>query len=387
MFDYDSTGRHNFSTRVNPELPRSVIGVAVRPHGATAAGAWFTSHGGAPDFVATAPYQGLDVFDKQWITVDSGAKSKHRGRVYVMWAIGGDDSNLRIFESHADARPNGTHSDWSPPKLALRRASGLADNGAIPQVAPDGTVWLEASASGDPNRPFIATLTASRDGGATWGARRTIVRHLPSSYDNTTFRSAFGEAFAVGPRKIGRFYPLYLAYEDAPDGPVEIRLTASFDGGKHWRRPVRVNDNRGAGEALQPALTVSPSGVVAVAFYDRRLACPGAGSADASGAGLQYDPEAPYGRGNWCINSATQLYRPGLRPIGHNVRLSPHTWDPELSAPRFACICVPASFIGDYFGADARGGFLFTASVTTFNEAGQNQFFHQQQLVSKLKLP
>src|SRR5207247_7087292 len=108
-------------------------------------------------------------------------------------------------------------------------------------------------------QPFTAVLTSSSNGGATWGPRRAIIHHLPSSYDNTTFRSAFGEAFAVGPRKVGKFYPLYLAYEDAPDGPVEIRLTASFDGGKHWRRPVRVNDNRGAGEALQPTLTVSPS--------------------------------------------------------------------------------------------------------------------------------
>ena len=387
MFDYDSTGRHNLSTRVNPALPRSGVGIAVRPHGATTADAWLTAHNGRIDFVATTPLNGLDVFDKQWIVIDQSRKSPHFGRVYVMWAIGSDDSSLRIFESHADSRQNGTHSDWSVPKLALARAPGLADNGALPQISPDGTVWLEASASGDASRPFTATLTSSRNGGATWGARRAIIRHLPSSYDNTTFRSAFGETFAVGPRKIGRFYPLYLAYEDAPSGPVEIRLTASFDGGKHWRRPVRVNDARGSGEAMQPALTVAPSGVVGVAFYDRRLACPGRGGSEASGAGLAFDPDQPYGRLNFCINTAVQLYRAGLRPIRHNVRLSAHTWDPQLSAPRFACICAPASFVGDYFGADARGGFVYTASVTTYNEEGKNPFFHQQQLVSKLKLP
>ena len=387
MFDYDSTGRHNFSGRVNPALPRSGIGIAVRPHGAQTADTWLTAHDGRIDFVATTPLDGLNVFDKQWIVIDGNRKSRQFGRVYVMWAVGGDDSSLRIFESHADARENGSHSNWSTPKLALRRASGLADNGALPQVAPDGTVWLEASASGDANRPFTATLTSSRDGGATWGARRAIVRHLPSSYDNTAFRSAFGEAFAVGPRKVGKFYPLYLAYEDAPDGPVEIRLTASFDGGKHWRRPVRVNDNRGSAESFQPGLAVAPSGLVAVSFYDRRLACPARGSEEATGAGLRFDPEAPYGRLNFCVNTAVQLYRAGLRPIAHNARMSGHTWDPELSAPRFACICVPASFIGDYFGVDARGGYAYTASVTTYDEAGLNPFFHQQQLVSKLKLP
>ena len=132
---------------------------------------------------------------------------------------------------------------------------------------------------------------------------------------------------------------------------------------------------------------MAPSGVVVAAFYDRRLPCPSPGSADATGAGLQFDPDAPFGAVNYCVNAAAQFYRAGLRPVGHNARISPHTWDPQLSAARFVCVCVPASFIGDYFGADARGGFAYTASVTTYDELGQNPFFHQQQLVSKLKLP
>jgi hypothetical protein len=406
MFDYNADGRHSFlSSRVNPALPRMVLGMAVRPHGASLADSWLTTRNGRPDYVSAAPVNNLPVFDKQWIAIDTNRKSKHFGRVYVSWAISGssdaeegeesaalrrggtqEDERQRIYVSFADARPNGSHTNWSTPRVALVFPNGDV-NGSLPQVAPNGTVWLEASGSTSANRPFTVLLTSSSNGGVSWSARRTIARHLPSSYDNTTFRSAFGEAFAVGKRKVGKFYPLYLAYEDAPDGPVEIRLTASFDGGKHWRRSVRVNDGRGSGEALQPALTVSPSGVVAVAFYDRRLACPARGSADASGAGFAFDPDQPYGRVNYCINTAAQLYRSGLRPLGHNVRLSPHTWDPQLSAPRFACICAPASFIGDYFGADARGGFVYTASVTTYNEDGKNQFFHQQQLVSKLKLP
>ena len=402
MFDYTPEGRHGFlSSQVNPALPRMVLGVAVRPHGAASPDAWFTSHGELPDYVATAPTLGLPVFDKQWIAIDTNRKSKHFGRVYVSWAISGAadeagegyrgrvgqaDEHQRIFVSFADAHPDGSHTNWSTPRVALTFPNGDV-NGSLPQVAPNGVVWLEASGSTSSERPFSALLTSSSDGGVTWTARRTIVQHLPSSYDNTTFRSAFGEAFAVGKRQVGRFYPLYLAYEDAPDGPVEIRLTASFDGGTHWRRPVRVNDGRGGGEALQPALTVAGSGTVAVAFYDRRLACPGRGTAAAAAAGLQFDPRTPYGAANYCINTAVQLYRAGLRPIGHNVRMSPHTWDPQISAARFVCICVPASFVGDYFGAAAGGGFAYASSVTTYNEAGQNPFFHQQQLVSKLKLP
>jgi hypothetical protein len=402
MFDYTPEGRHVFqSPAVNPGLPRMAVSVAVRPHGASSAHAWLTTHDGQPDYVAAAPLFGLPSFDKQWITIDTNRKSKHFGRVYVSWAISGaadeegdgfrssigqNDAPQRIFVSFADARPDGSHTTWSTPRVALAFPNGDV-NGSLPQVAPNGTVWLEASGSTSSNQPFSALLTSSSDGGVTWTASRRIVQHLPSSYDNTSFRSAFGEAFGVGTRKVGKFYPLYLAYEDAPNGPVEIRLTASFDGGSHWRRSVRVNDGRGAGEAFQPALTVAGSGTMAVSFYDRRLACPSRGTAEAAAAGLQFDPRAPFGASNYCINTAVQLYRPGLRPIGHNVRMSLHTWDPQLSAARFVCICVPASFIGDYFGAAAGGGFAYTSSVTTYNESGQNPFFHQQQLVSKLKLP
>jgi hypothetical protein len=68
------------------------------------------------------------------------------------------------------------------------------------------------------------------------------------------------------------------------------------------------------------------------------------------------------------------------------VRLSLHTWDPQLSAAHPGCICSAGSFIGDYFGLDARGGFAYTASVTTYDEGGTNPAFHQQQLVSRLRV-
>jgi hypothetical protein len=410
MFAYDSNGGHTFlSPTLNPSLPRMALGVAVRPHGANTANAWLTTRNGQPDYVATAPFGDLPTFDKQWIAIDTNRRSKHFGRVYVSWAIGNADeegeggeaggnegyaaaarqaSTLTIYESHADAHPDGTHTAWSTPKQAFRSRPGFGDNGSIPRVAPNGTVWMETSSFRGNGVVFTPSLTSSANGGTTWTARRVIATHIPSQYDNTTFRSAFGEAFAVGTRKVNGRYPLYLAYENGLRGPVEIYLKASFDGGRRWRGPIRVNDNPGtASEALQPGIAVAPNGTVAVTFYDRRLPCPARGSAEAAAAGLQFDPRSPYGRVNYCINTAVQLFRPSLRPLGHNVRVSPHTWDPQLSAARYSCICSPGSFIGDYFGIDARGGFVYTSSVTTYNEGGANPFFHQQQLVSRLHLP
>ena len=387
MFTYLPTGQHALpAADVNATLPRSGIGVAVRPHGANAATAWNFTRQGAADLIARTPFRGASVFDKQWIAVDTNRRSKHFGRVYVSWAIGGEDSNLRIFLSYADARRNGTHTNWSTPRLVLPQVSGVADNGSLPRVAPDGRVWLATSTFRAFNVPFTMSFTSSRDGGRTWAKRRVIVRHSVNSYRNTTFRPAFGEAFAIGPRKLRGSYPLYAAYEQASAAGTDLFIRASFDGGRRWSRPAQVNDSP-TGDGLQPNLVVAPNGTVAVAFYDRRLPCPADGTADATIAGLLFDPAAPYGRTNYCVNTAVQFYRAGLRPVGHNIRLSEHTWDPQLSAPHPECICTRGTFIGDYFGVDSRGGYTYTASVETYNAAGENPGYHQQQLVSRIRTP
>jgi hypothetical protein len=388
MFSYLDSGRHIFlSPEVNPSLPRSGMGVAVRPRGATSATAWNTTHGGPLDLIARTPFNGIDTFDKQWIAIDTNRRSKHFGRVYVSWAIGNDDGSLRIYFSYADARRNGTHTNWSQPRIVLRQAARVGDNGSLPRVAPDGTVWLTTASFSTSFDPLAMSITSSRNGGRTWAKRRLIVRHEVNGYRNTTFRAAFGEAFAVGPKKVGRFYPLYAAYESANGGGTDLFVRGSFDGGRRWSRPVQVNDAEGEGDALQPALSVAPSGTVAVSYYDRRLECPAPDTPEATVAGLVFDPRAPFGAPNYCINTAVQFYRPRLAPIGHNIRLSPHTWDPQLSAPRWDCICTPSTFLGDYFGIDSRGGFTYVAAVETYNAAGENPGFHQQQLVSKIKTP
>jgi hypothetical protein len=328
------------------------------------------------------------VFDKQWIAIDTNPRSKHFGRAYVSWAIGASDEGLRIYVSYADTRRNGTHTNWSTPKRVLQQRRGIGDNGSLPRVTPDGRVWLATSSTASFGTPFTFSFTSSNHGGRAWAKRRVIVRHNVDGYKNTTFRSAFGEAFDVGKRKVGRFYPLYGVYENSTEnGPTMLFIRASFDGGKHWRAPVQVNDNSSGGEAFQPAIVAAPNGRVAVAFYDRRLVCPARDTPEATIAGLLFDPRAPFGRTNYCVNTAIQFYTAALKPLGHNIRLSPHTWDPQLSTPHPECICTNPSFLGDYFGLDSRGGFTYTTSVETYNAAGENPGFHQQQLVSKLRTP
>ena len=78
-------------------------------------------------------------------------------------------------------------------------------------------------------------------------------------------------------------------------------------------------------------------------FYDRRLACPAAGSAEAAEAGIALDtaahnpgyngPVPPHGASNYCLNACIQFYDAGLAPLGHNIRLTQHTWDPISRLP------------------------------------------------------
>jgi hypothetical protein len=95
----------------------------------------------------------------------------------------------------------------------------------------------------------------------------------------------------------------------------------------------------------------------------------------------------PYGRANYCVNTAIQFYQLDLTPIGQNIRLSAHTWDPQLSAPHPSCICSSGTFIGDYFGIISAGGYTYTSSVSTFNYGGKNKAFHQQQVVARISTP
>ena len=402
QFYYDKAGGHKYdngSNQTNPALPPEAIAMAVHPRvqiaGKTSAASWITTHRGQPDYLMTAAKANTSDPDKQWLTIDNNPASPHYGRVYAMWTIFVLNPAV-IYESHADAHPDGTHSDWSTPQILPTVDGKRWDTYMLPHVTPDGTVWT--TTTNNPAQQGFASadiaLVWSRDGGATWQGPLPVTRNIDvPTYQNTTFREGILNSFATGMQRTGGHYPLYVTYEDGHEGASNVYLMASYDSGATWRAPILVNDNDRATDTLQPNLHVAPNGTVAVAFYDRRLACPAIGSADAAGSGMSFDPGtaaspgAPWGRANYCVNTAIQFYRPDLTPIGHNIKLSAHSFDPQLSAPHPGSISSSTTFIGDYFGVDSGGGFTFTTSVTTFNAGGVNPAFHQQQLVSKVATP
>jgi hypothetical protein len=97
----------------------------------------------------------------------------------------------------------------------------------------------------------------------------------------------------------------------------------------------------------------------------------------------------PYGATNYCVNTSIQFYSATLQPLGHNIRLSQHTWDPQLNAPdRFGSTTFTGkdTFIGDYFGNDFAGSISLTTSVSTFDD-GSNPGHYQQQVIATVSVP
>jgi len=164
-----------------------------------------------------------------------------------------------------------------------------------------------------------------------------------------------------------------------------------------WSAPILVNDdaNTAATDQFQPSVAAGPGGAVAVAFYDRRAACPN-------------DPSvlpADRGRTNLCIAVSLQAFKDsggaaGAVRSGPNFDISTFIWDPEQPAqslgglPQYPCAghnnpCPHGrGFIGDYFGLAISNGNVYTLSVSTHYPAagvqadGGGPIYYQQQVLA-----
>ncbi len=181
---------------------------------------------------------------------------------------------------------------------------------------------------------------------------------------------------------------------------MDVRFSQSIDGGSTWSAPVTVNDNVDAAGAptdqFQPSVAAVPGGAVAVAFYDRRQACPSDASILA----------ADQGRDNFCIDTSLQAFKDtgaGAVPVGSNARISQFAWDPEQPGQQVDGIsqypCAghqdPCSkgrgFIGDYFGLAISNANIYALMVSTHYPStvkadGGGPVYYQQQVLATVML-
>jgi len=404
QFFYDSNGTHDStvggSQEPNPIEPAEVISVSVRPHGATTATNWKATHNSQPDFVATYDSVGGEP-DKQWITIDTnqflpnGSPNPNYNTIYAMWTLF-DGHSSKPYVSTAKALSGGAHTDWSTPQLLPTVTSTAGDTYLLPHVDPNGVVYTTVTNFPGKHGLCCATISVdfSTDGGITWQGPRVVIQNVqipPLTYANTTFRDGIEDTFAVGNHLSAQgHYPLYVSWEDYSAGVGNNILSASYDQGLTWSTPIQVNDNASLVDEFQPNLTVASDGTVSVAFYDRRLNCPSAGTAEAVGAGLALDHSngtlPPYGAANYCINASVQFYNATLTPLGHNIRLTQHTWDPQLNSPHTDSASGVTTFIGDYFGNTTDGSTNISSFVSTYNDSS-NPKNRQQQVIATVTIP
>src|SRR2546430_10231070 len=90
----------NTGQEPNSSVANEAISVAVRPHGATSARQWITTHNGQPDILfATNAGFGQEP-DKQWIAIDNDSASRFYNTIYAMW-VNFNGSGSKPFYSTA----------------------------------------------------------------------------------------------------------------------------------------------------------------------------------------------------------------------------------------------------------------------------------------------
>ena len=287
--------------------------------------------------------------DKPWIAVDD-SHGPGRGTVYVAWNLDGlSDANraeapgsLRHVPNarfHPNQVTGGTrpgiavvHSTDYGKSFSAPVTVAQADNehfaiGAIPAVAPSGTVYITyLTITGAGANPALAIAqTSSTNQGKSFSPPRTIVSRvdgLPNHLPHSTFRNMSLPTFAVSPADGS----MAVAWADKRYGEADVLTSRSIDGGRTWSAPVRVNhDARGDGkDHFQPELAVAANGTYTCSWFDRR-----------------YDPN------NRLIDVVVAQSTNDARSFGANVRVTQHSWNPAIDAPEPEGH-LSNTFIGDY---------------------------------------
>src|SRR5581483_4421675 len=278
--------------------------------------------------------------------------------VYAMWSIF-ESGNTKI--ELATSRDRGVTFSKAVTVTAPSQ-TGPSNTYIYPSVDANGVLYIAfVSFPKNKNRgPATIYVSHSSDDGRTFApftAAATVGTLPANNLPNTTFRDGITENFTASPTYPGH---LYLAYEDWDGTQFDVKFTQSTDGGITWSTPVKVNDNTDSSDQFQPSVAAGPNGAVAVAFYDRRAACPNDPSI------LPQD----VGRTNFCIDVSLQAYSDsgfGAAPVGGNRRITSATWDPEQPGQSVAGItqapCADGNcashFIGDYFGLAVSKGNVY----------------------------
>ncbi len=278
--------------------------------------------------------------DKPWIAVDDG-NDPNRGTIYVAWNMDGPDAmdgdalhpqaaaGLRARTSAdsgiAVARSTDGGKSFAPYQIVAPFDQQHFYLGAIPAVAPNGTLHVAFAAFDGTGKIDAMVTVTSRDGGKTFSAPASAVSDvvpIPNHLPHGTFRNTSMPSFAVSPADGS----MVLTWADYRYGDADIMASTSTDGGHNWSAPVRVNHDRiGNGiDQFEPEIAVAPGGVYTCMWFDRR-----------------------WSPGNRFIDVAIAQSSNDGRTFGRALRVTAHSWNPAIDAPQPEGKSSN-TFIGDY---------------------------------------
>jgi hypothetical protein len=288
--------------------------------------------------------------DKEWIAADPTS-----GTVYVTWTKFTYDAAGNYVESPIVAKKSTDFGrTWSPARRVSPALEGFSggitpfDQGSIPQVGRDGTLYVayEASvcesaacdAEDDHDAVVVAT---SRDGGRTFQNEEVALDFdFPATLTGENFRLNSYPQMAYD----ALTDRLWITWADDRNGQYtedgesvktngDVFVVGSTKGSRGWSGPERIGSGQ---DEFFPAVG-SFAGRVAVSYYTRKF--------DPSGVGLDYAYSTGWGTG---------VGRAPLR------RITSQTSDPRIQFVGFdeEGNEVQGVFIGDYtalaMGADLR---------------------------------
>jgi len=208
--------------------------------------------------------------DKPYIVADSSG-GRFNGNLYIGWTHFTLDQSVMYFSRSTDGG-----ATWTKP-LTLSEHPGLPrdDNGCLEgfsgTVGADGVVhvvWSDGS---------HIYYTSSRDGGRRFARPRAVMHTAPSYFNvNKVSRSNGFPQIAAGPvsgSSALASHPLYLAWSDYRNGDVDVFCSTSYDNGRTWGHPVRVNTDAlhdGSDQFFQWLTVDAHDGAMYLLFYDRR---------------------------------------------------------------------------------------------------------------------
>jgi hypothetical protein len=288
--------------------------------------------------------------DKNWLAVDNGARSPHRGRVYQLWSyFEGDHAQQRVRWSDDHARTWSDAAVITPGEVDTQGSQALIQpDGSITDVYLDftgtgrtsdrereGSDFRAAAPADEPGVPLRAST--SHDGGRTWSAAVTLAADVGG--DVPGVRCCLPSA--VADPVTGRLHAVWQSTD------LSLLRASSSTDGVHWSAPVTVNTERTATTQVINADVAAYAGRVLVSYGVRDTAV-------ADGRYVQQQARVSYNAG---------------RSFTARLRLGPRS-DLQYAAQ------AGGAFPGDYIGTSASHG-LFYAGWMVSSTPPAGGAFHQ----------